>query len=231
LISARGDAKMTEDFKSDVKIPKTCNECFGSPDNHSPFKLPMPDCWFEKAFHLQESVRFFKDKLNYDLGVDVQRRLLEIKPHAEECLKGVVKRAENTVMMNHLKELTDRISFLQKEVEDLRNNHGEKNLRNDLSSEETDEDDGSAVEDVESDKKWIWVVEGTNVKEKKLEKHLQGLKEKYPIVADELDKTINGDSTDYIKVKRNVSGNYTVHVKIPIENLHQVKGALYIPSS
>jgi hypothetical protein len=42
----------------------------------------MPDCWFEKAFHLQESVWFFKDKLNYDLGVDVQRRLLEIKPHA-----------------------------------------------------------------------------------------------------------------------------------------------------
>ena len=204
-----------------IKIPTTCKECF-----NSPFKKPRPNCWYEKAYHLQKSVKFFKEELDMDLGIDIETALSQLKPLCKQCLKTIDQRAKEIQQQEFMKEINNTIMNLKEEVEELKNFKERETEREETPIYKQQKDVEAPIRVVKKNIPEIkiqtieksgekqphggWKIYQRNVRPENLKKYLQELKNRKSELSDEIDKAIDGKETPFIDISYNKNGNYIV---------------------
>jgi len=206
----------------DIKIPETCKECF-----ETPFKKPKPECWYEKAFHLRKLVKFFKEDLDLDLGIDVNAALAQLRPLCSQCLATIGVRAKEIQQQEFMKQLNNTIVSLKDDIEELKNHNEEKDIHGGMPIYKQQEEmeaqaikvnkkpkiPGIKIETVEKREMTPhggWKVFQRNIKSENLAKYLKDFKKRKPELGAEIDKAINGKQTDFIDISNNKMNNLIV---------------------
>lgn len=221
-----------------IHIPTTCKECF-----KGPFQLPRPQCWYEKAYHLQKSVDFFKNELKMDLHMDVNAILAKIKPRAKKCLSECPKRAEAIIRQMQFDQMQKMVVKLGEEIKGIKRLSEEAHIKNvddpilrqehDLESpihevnrQDTmpvmgEPDPPSGVKltfertPVLTKKKPVggWLKYQRNVKKSNITKYLDKLEAAHPDLAGEIEKVKRGSNSDVVRIGTNTKGNAMIEYR------------------
>ena len=207
-----------EQILTELKTPKTCKECFTSP-----FKKPRPECWYEKAHHLQKLDEFFKNELDMDLAIDINSALMQLKPLCIQCLKTLDTRVREIQQEHNQKQLKIAIDHLAEELTELKNNKNDKGEmeKTPIYKQERDMEapirvvnkmkvPDIKIKTVEKKPHGGWKVFQRNVKPENLKEFLLALKERKKELSDEIDKAIDQKQTSCIDITHNKKGNLII---------------------
>jgi hypothetical protein len=206
-----------------VTTPKTCKECF-----NTQFKLPRPQCHYEKAYHLKKSLDFFKKEFGMDIGIDVNLFIADIKPLCKQCLSTVDKRADRIRQDELIRGLADAVISIKEDIEVLKNNnHKEENkISTPIYKQQKEIEtpvrpvmrapmpEKAAPElKIKLNKKEPiggWKFAQRNIKKKNIPIYLEEFKKEYPEYSEEINKVIDGRQSDFVELDMNKSGNFMI---------------------
>jgi len=221
---------MSEQELVKLKVPKTCKECF-----NSSFKRARPHCHYEKAYHIKQSVLFFKQELGMDLGIDVKAFIEDIKPLCQQCLSTIDKRAEKIHQERMFQNITETLTGIKQEIDDIKNNKEEKEedttqiykkqkepetpirkvKKKEVEVVEPPEIKMQLKQKEKSGKQPTggWKFFQRNIKKKNIPKYLKEFKEKNPEYQNEVDKLLDGAKSEFVDLKLNKSNNWMIRYR------------------
>jgi len=220
-----------------IRIPTTCKECYGDKGNGE-FKLPRPQCWYEKAVKLQQMEEYFRVQLEMGLPIDVKGALKQIQPLAKQCLANLPKRANIvmekkriTAMENNIMKTQDELKEIKTLIENIsveKTNHifkDEKELETEIKEVKREPRDELNYTFHESDvptrivekskPKPVggWKKYQRNVKKENIPKFLKELAKNHPELKAGVEMVLSQRKSDFVKVTTNKSNNFMIEYR------------------
>lgn len=221
-----------------IAIPEKCSECYGTD-----FQVPNCPYQLAKEIQETIEFFDSRYNLNLkEFGFDQKALLTQIKPQTEKCKSQIEKRARDVIRERDRKEQEKRMKMLEDDISDTKNmlqqllesqkkvqifreeqdidapvkkvKKKEKKPKINYTFHENDDEDDDDHDPDELIPHGGWMKYLRNVKEENITKFLdEKLRKKHPELSDEIDKFLDGETTEAIKITDNASGNKMIEYR------------------
>jgi hypothetical protein len=222
-----------------IAIPENCAECYGTDFqiNKCPYQVVKEInetlAYFKKEYGLDIE----------KFGFEKRQLFSQLKPEAEKCKAQIEERARDVIREKERQEQEKRMKHLEDKIEDTQDMlkqliESQKKVQifkesedidapvkkvkkpkiNYTFHENDDDDEKESKESSEDPDELIphggWMKYLRNVKEENISKFLdEKLRKKHPELSDEIDKFLDGEPTEAIKITDNSSGNKMIEYR------------------